>query len=742
MGTVELISPSSSSVHQKFTNHGYIPMPLSIHFHFPKQLTYHTAATTVKGQPALKTKRKSQENIESPWKESGNYSSLLQGCTNIKELKHLHAHMLRAGLHQQIFLATKLVSIYVRYSSMENARLVFDKINKKDVVLWNAMIRGYAINGLYEDALALYYQMQRAGFKPDNFTFPFVLKACAGLSALKEAKEIHGHIIRIGFELDIYVRNSLVAVYIKCGSLDIARQLFDRIPIRNVVTWSAIIDGYVQSGHSNEALVLFRKMQLEDVIPNSITIASVLQACAHLAALRRGKQIHGYILRSEVESDVCLETALVDMYARCGKTEIASQVFAKMSQRDVVAWNSMIGGYAQSGHANEAFTHFHKMQLADLIPDSFTVVHVLRACTLIAALQQGKWIHGYTIRRGLDSNVLVGNSLIHMYAKCGSIVIAHHVFDKMRKRDVISWSAMIAGYGMHGHGYEALALFTQMQEAGVKPDYITFICLLSACSHSGLLDEGWQYFDSMIRDYCIIPGVEHYACMVDLLGRSGHLQEALDFIKKMPLEPDVSVWGALLGACRIHNNVELGECVAEHLFELDPEDGGGYVLLSNIYAAGGRWDDVKKVRTLMKDRQLKKTPGCSFIEVNNKIHAFFVGDRSHPQSEKIYAMLETLSAKMEEAGYVPNTNFVLHEVEEEIKEHMLCSHSEKLAIAFGLISTIPGTPIRITKNLRVCGDCHSATKIISNIASREIIMRDANRFHHFKDGLCSCGDYW
>eukprot|EP01018_Ginkgo_biloba_P034142 Gb_28028 [translate_table: standard] len=584
-----------------------------------------------------------QEALDQPGipLDSNKYASLLQSCTNIKTLKQVHGLMVVSGLDQNVFLGNKLVSMYALCGSMENARLLFDDINKRNIFVWNAMIRGYAMNGFCEEALTFFSRMQGEGIQPNNFTFPFVLKACAGLSALQEGKEIHNHVVRNGYESDVFVVNALVAMYAKCGSIKVARQLFDKIP-----------------------------------------------------------------------------------------------------ERDVVSWNAMISGYVQNGHAHEAFSLFTRMQLADMTPDSVTMKSVLPACTYIAALQKGKWIHGYIIRSGFISDVAVCNAIIDMYAKCGSIEFARHLFDEMSDRNVVSWSAMIAGYGMHGRGEDALELFSLMQQADVKPDDVTFVCVLSACSHAGLVDEGWRYFDSMIGDYCIKPRVEHYACIVDLLGRAGHLDEAWSFIEKMPLKADAGVWGALLSACVIHCNIELGEQVAVRIIDLDPKNAGRYVQLSNIYAAAGRWDDVAKVRTMMKGKGLKKTPGCSMIEINNKVHAFLIGDRSHPQSDKIYAMLESLTGLMEEAGYVPNTDFVLRDVEEEVKEHILCSHSEKLAIAFGLINTSPGTPIRITKNLRVCGDCHCATKFISKIVSREIIVRDANRFHHFKGGLCSCGDYW
>eukprot|EP01018_Ginkgo_biloba_P005421 Gb_25283 [translate_table: standard] len=773
-------------------------------------------------------------------------ASVLQACTNVKALregKQVHTHMIITGLDKIVFLANKLVIMYVICGNLDNARLVFDKIHELNVFVWNTMISGYAKSGKYEEALKLHYQMRKANAQPDKFTFPFVLKACAGLLALREGKEIHCHIVRSQFELDVFVATALVDMYAKCGRVENARQVFDKMFTRDVVSWNALIAGYTQNGHDVEALAVFHQMQLGTVEPNSTTMVSVLPACAQLGALQQGKWIHSYIIRNDFESDISVVNALVAMYAKCGCIEIAHQVFDKIPHKSVVSWNIMIAHYARIGHANEALTLFHKMQLAgtkpdsvtmvsvlpacghladleqgkwihdciiasgfdsdvsvgnslvamysncgnvaeacqvfdkivnksvvswnamivgytqnllanealtlfhqmqlsDVKPDSVTMLSVLPACAHLAALQQGKWIHGYVIRSGFESDVFVENALITMYAKCGTIEDARQLFGNMSKKTVASWNAMIAGYGMHGYCEAALTLFSEMQRTGMKPDDITFIGILSACSHAGLVNEGWHYFDCMSRDYCITPREEHYACMIDVLGRAGYLDEAYNFIKRMPLEPGTSVWGALFGACKLHCNVELGELVAERLIELEPENAGHYVLLSNIYAVAGRWDGVEKVRTMINDRGLKKSPECSWIEIKNRVHIFFAGDRSHPQSEKIYSTLESLAEKMEVAGYMPDTSCVLHDMEVEEKEYILWSHSEKLAIVFGLINTSSGTPIKITKNLRVCADCHNATKFISKIVMREIIVRDANRFHHFKDGLCSCGDYW
>eukprot|EP01018_Ginkgo_biloba_P022310 Gb_32475 [translate_table: standard] len=637
METLELVPSKSTLPHNncsKIITEKRIHMPVFVHF----RVETISIAAGVKEQftQKLKTQCEPQSNSfnilckqeQSTVTNQGGIlvdlntcASLLHICTNIKELKQLHAHIFRSGLENKIGLWTKLVSMYAMCGSMENSRRVFDRIYHRDVFLWNSMIREYARNGPCEEALALYYQMQRAGVKPDKFTFPFVLNACAGLSSLQEGMEIHGHIVKLEFDLDVYVGAALIHMYAECRKIEYARQVFDKMSRRDVASWNAMIAGYVHNGHANEALVLFQEMQLEDMTPNLVTVVSVLPACAQLAALQEGMRIHDFITRS-----------------------------------------------------------------------------------------------------GFGSDVSVGNALIDMYAKCGSIVIARQMFDKMSKRTVVSWNTMIAGYGMHGHGEDAVALFSQMQRIGMKPNHITFIGILSACSHAGLVDKGWQYFDCMIQDYCITPRLKHYACMVDLLGRAGCLEEAENFIKRMPIEPSADVWGALLGACRIHCNIELGERVAEHLFPLVSENDGYYVLLSNIYAAAGRWDDVTKVRAMIKDRGLKKTPGCSLIEINNKIHAFFVGQKLHPQSENIFATLDTLAGQMKEAGYVPDTNYVLHDVDEEVKERMLSTHSEKLAIAFGLISTSPENPIRIMKSLRICGDCHSASKSTSPRLSGEKLL--------------------
>eukprot|EP01018_Ginkgo_biloba_P008990 Gb_03996 [translate_table: standard] len=723
--------------------------------HGTRQLV--TTITTVTSSPKGVPKAKGHSN---------NYVNLLQASANMNELKHMHAHLLICGIEQNVFVGTTLVSMYGKYASVGDARLVFDEMSKRNVFTWNAMIGVYATHGFCDEALTLYNHMQKTGMQPDNFTFPCVLKACASLADLQQGRETHDCIIRSGFESDVFVGSALVAMYAKCGILDDARQAFDNMSQKDLVSWNVMIASYAQNGLCDDSLQLFRQMELTGVKPDSATVVSVLPACAGLVALQQGKEIHAYVIKHRIESDVVVGNAVLAMYAKCESMNDARLVFDKMIQRDVVSWNTIIAGYAQNGYCEEALKLFHQMQLAKVKPDCLTIVSVLQVCGRAADLQQGKEVHEYIVRSRFDSdifvrnglidmyakydsiddarrlfdmmverdvvswnamivgyvqnghfdqalklfcqmgltgmkpdsvtivsllcscarlatmqqgkeihayinrngfqlNIFVVNALIDMYAKCGSLYHARQLFDKMCQRDAVSWTAMIVGYGMHGHGEEALSLFHQMQQAGMKADHITLIAVLVACSHAGLVDEGWQYFNRMRQDFSITPRLEHYACMVDILGRSGHLDEAHDFIKKMPLEPNVGVWGALLGACRIHSNVELGERVAEHLFQIAPDHTGYYVLLSNIYAAAARWDGVAKVRTMIKDRGLKKNPGCSWIEVENRVHSFLVGDRSHPQSEKIFKMLESLDGLMKEAGYVPDTNFVLHHMELE-----------------------------------------------------------------------------
>ncbi|XP_057854000.1 pentatricopeptide repeat-containing protein At2g13600 [Cryptomeria japonica] len=578
-----------------------------------------------------------------------------------------------------------LLQSYVARNALSevDARKIFDRMTERDTMSWNVIIAAYRKHGLPQEALALFHQMQKTGVAPDQFIFASILPACAKMGALQQGMDIHERIIKSGFLSDVVIGNALIDMYAKCGRIREARKLFDKFPKRDVVSWNAmiagyaqngvlvealrlfnempqadvvswnaIIAGYVQNGFSEKALEMFKQMQLAQVQPDQGTFASILPACARMGALEQGMEIHYTISRSELSRNVLIGNALIDMYAKCGNIQKARELFDKMSQHDVASWNAMIAGYAHNGNIDEASRLFEEMPERNLVswnaiiagyanngfgekalhvykqmqqsgvqPDQCTFCSILPACAKMGALKQGMYIHQHIIESGLLLDV-VGSALIDMYAKCGSMQKARELFDSISLRDVVSWTSMISGYAMHGYGKDALKLFELMKNSRTYPDHVCFVCVLFACSHIGLVDEGCKYFITMSDFYCIVPTMDHYVCMVDLLGRAGHLEEALNFIIKMPIKPDVVVWVCLLGCCRSLQNLPLGEFTATLLSELDAINDSPYVLLSDIYAEVGRWGDVQKVRRLMKDRGIKKIPGCSWIEVHKMIHAF------------------------------------------------------------------------------------------------------------------------
>jgi pentatricopeptide repeat protein len=695
------------------------------------------------GQKALELFQQMQQEGVQP--DSVTFVGVLNACASmvaIEEGRCVHQQIIQCGLESNFFVASSLVDMYAKCGSIEDAQRVFYKMPSRNVVSWTAMILGHVNCGQGQKALELFRQMQQEGVQPDSVTFVGVLNACASMVAIEEGRCVHQQIIQSGLESDVFVGSSLVDLYAKCGSIEDAWRVFNKMPSRNVVTWNAMVLGHVKCGQGQKALELFQQMQQEGVQPDSVTFVGVLNACASVVAIEEGRCVHQQIIQRGFESDVFLGSSLVDMYAKCGSMEDAQSVFNKMQSRDVVTWTAMILGHVKCGKGQKALELFRQMQQEGVRPDPVTFVGVLNACASLVALEEGRCVHQQIVEYGWDSDVFVVNSLVDMYAKCGSIEDAWRVFNRMPSRDVVTWNAILGGCAMHGHGKEALKHFERMCEEGVQPDDITFICLLSACSHAGLVDEGVRCFALMSTVYGISTKLEHYTCMVDLLSRAGHLQEAENMVMAMPCKPQVAALMALLSASRIHGNMEMAERVAKQILEMEPENATGYVLLSNICAAAGNRHLCENVERQRKEKGAKKEPGRTWIEVNNEVHMFVVEDQDHPQMIEIHAELQRLSGLMHDAGYVPCTEFVLDDVEEEEKLFHLCHHSEKLAIAFGLINTAPGTPLRIRKNLRICKDCHTSTKFISKIVGRAIMVRDANRFHHFEDGVCSCMDYW
>lgn len=650
-------------------------------------------------------------SLQNPVFTENSLGELLDQYPDIKPLKRIHAKIfIDQNFRSNPSLGIKLMRAYASRGQAKVTRQIFDEITEKNVVFFNVMIRSYVNNNLYNDALLVYKTMPAHGINPDHYTYPCVLKACSGLNHLWVGLLIHSAVVKVGLESNLFIGNGLVAMYGKCGCLIEARRVLDELPSKDVVSWNSMVAGYAQNGRFDGALEICREMESLKLKPDAGTMASLFPAV------------------SNTSSDNVL---------------YVKEMFLKLSKTSLVSWNVMIAVYVNNLMPNEAVDLYLQMEANGIEPDSISVASVLPACGDLSALLLGRKIHHYVERKRFRPNLLLENALIDMYAKCGSLNEARLVFDEMRFRDVVSWTSMISAYGTSGKGSDAVVLFSKMQNSGLIPDSIAFVSVLSACSHSGLLEEGRYYFKLMTEDYKIVPRIEHFSCLVDLLGRAGKIEEAYNIItKEMPVEPNERVWGALLGACSVYSNMDVGLIAADNLFRLNPEQSGYYVLLSNIYAKVGRWEDVTTIRSIMKSKGVKKIPGASNVEIDGKIYTFLVGDRSHEQSEKIYERLDVLVGKMKQMGYVPEIDSALHDVEEEDKESHLVVHSEKLAIVFAILNSEANIPIRVTKNLRICGDCHIAAKLISKIIEREIIIRDTNRFHHFRDGICSCGDYW
>ncbi|XVF63475.1 hypothetical protein PTKIN_Ptkin09bG0089500 [Pterospermum kingtungense] len=721
---------------------------------------------------------------------------VLKACGDLPSFRcgaSVHALIYTSGFDSDVFVCNALVSMYAKCGGLGDARQMFDEMLDRgifDTVSWNSIVAAYMQSRDAKNAVELFRRMASdSETRPDVVSLINVLPACASLGASLHGKQLHGFAVRRGLFEDVFVGNALIDMYAKCGMMDEANKVFERMKVKDVVswnamvtgysqvgrfeealglfekmreenieldvvTWSAVIAGYAQKGHGYEALDVFREMQLSGSKPNVVTLVSLLSGCASIVALLQGKEIHCYAIKcvlnydwNDPGEDLMVINGLIDMYAKCKSTNVARSMFDLVApgNRNVVTWTVMIGGYAQHGEANEALKLFSEMFLEDkpVMPNAFTICCALMACAHLAAIRFGTQIHAYILRNRYESVLLfMENCLIDMYSKCGDVHAARVVFDDMQHRNSISWTSLLTGYGMHGCGEEAIKVFDDMRAAGFVPDGITFLVVLYACSHSGMIDHGIRFFNNMHSEFSVIPGLEHYVCMVDLLGRAGRFGHALKLIHSMPMEPTSIVWIALLSGCRIHGNVELGEYAANQLRELDSENDGSYTLLSNIYANARRWRDVARIRSLMKHSGVKKRPGCSWVQGKKGTATFYVGDRSHPQSEQIYEILADLIQRIKAIGYVPETDFALHDVDDEEKDDLLFEHSEKLALAYGILVSAPGVPIRISKNLRVCGDCHNAITYISSIIDHEIILRDSSRFHHFKSGSCSCRGYW
>lgn len=596
------------------------------------------------------------------------YPLVLKACSSLHALelgRRVQHTILYNHVHHKVkpnaYVLSAMIDMFIKCGSLEDARRLFEEMPVKDLVSWTAMICGTVWNGECLEALSMFRCMRSQGVKPDSVIVASVLPVCGRLEDMKLGMALQGCAVRNGFDSDLYVSNALIDTYCKCGDPLEAHRVFGHMVCRDTVSWNTLIVGYSQNCLYQESCQLYIKMVDMGLTTNAIVASSVLPTLGKLKLLKKGKEMHNHVIKEGLVSDVVVGSALIDMYANCGSIREAESVFEYISDKNVVVWNSLIVGYNLVGCFESAFFTFRRIWEANHRPDSITLISVLPICTKLGALRQGKEIHGYATKSGLGLNASIGNSLIDMYSKCGFLELGVKVFNQIRVKNFITYNTMISACGTHGLAEKGLAFYEQMRVAGIRPTNVTFIALLSACSHAGLVERGWLLYNSMINDYGIEPDMEHYSCMVDLLGKAGDVDGAYKFITKMPVIPDANVWGSLLGACRVHNKVELAELLAQHIFQLNPLDSGLYVLLSNLYASGKRWEDMSKVRSMIKDKDLEKKPGSSWIQVGHHIHVFHAQSTFHPALGKIEETLGSLLLVMKgEDNMLANPRFCSH----------------------------------------------------------------------------------
>ncbi|KAI5020457.1 hypothetical protein ZWY2020_045345 [Hordeum vulgare] len=652
--------------------------------------------------------------------------------------KAVHAHMLRAS-HFHVVLHNHLIAFYAKCGCLGLARRVFDAMPSRNPVSGNLLMSGYASSGRHGDALAL---LRAAGFGLNEYVLSTAVSATAQVRSYDMGRQCHGYAVKSGLADHHYVCNALLHMYCQCARVEDAVKVFESVSGFDAFAFNSMINGFLDKGKFDGSVRVVRSMVGEVEQWDHVSYVAVLGHCASTKELLLGRQVHAQALKKRLELNVYVGSALVDMYGKCECASDAHSAFEVLPEKNVVSWTAVMTAYTQNELFEEALQLFLDLEMEGVRPNEFTYAVALNSCAGLAALKNGNALSASAVKTGHWSALSVCNALINMYAKSGSISDAWRVFLSMPWRDVVSWNSIIIGYAHHGLAREAMCVFHDMLSAEEAPSYVTFIGVLSACAQLGLVDEGLYYLNIMMKEMGIKPGREHYTCMVGLLCRAGRLDEAEQFILSSCIGTDVVAWKSLLGSCQVYKNYGLGHRVAEQILELKPNDVGTYVLLSNMYAKANRWDGVVKVRKLMREMGVRKEPGVSWIQVGSEVQVFTSDDKNHQWINQITIKLRELIDQIKVIGYAPNFAVVLHDVEDEQKEEHLMYHSEKMALAFGLIHSPEGATIRIMKNLRICDDCHVAIKLISLVTRRRIVVRDTVRFHCIEDGVCSCDDYW
>ncbi|PKA57145.1 Pentatricopeptide repeat-containing protein [Apostasia shenzhenica] len=680
------------------------------------------------------------------------YAGAFSICSRTGDLrvgKALHGLVVVGGFSNHSFLTNSLIDMYSKCGRIDEVRRVFENSDHLDDVSWNTLVSAHARVGLDHETARIFARMHTVGRKINCYSLGSVLKCCGcSFELLEFGRMVHSAVVKVGLDHDVFVGSTMLDMYAKNGKMIEAINVFKAIPDPNVVVFNAMIAGFCRledESHDNligEALVFYSKMQRRGIMPSMFTLSSILRACNLTDSFVMGKQIHAQVYKCSLQYDEFIGSALIDLYCNSGSIEDGLRCFHHMPKQDIVTWTSMISGSVQNEHFERALSLFYDLLSLGRNPDQFTLSSVMSACANLAMSRSGQLIQSYATKSGFNSFKIYCNSQIFMYARAGDTEAASKTFYEMDNPDVVSWSTMISNHAQHGSAEDALSLFRDMERRRISPNHVTFLSVLTACSHGGLVDEGFRYFDNMKRKYGIIPNVKHCACIVDLLGRAGKLDDAKKFIVDFGFQDDPVIWRSLLSSCRIHGDIERGEHVAERIMALEPEASATYVILYNMYLDSGIRPMAIKVRQLMKDQGVKKEPGLSWIEIGGSFHSFVAGDNTHPRNKVIYEKLAEMVSKIERLGYARSGTSKLDDVSSKIKSNLLNCHSEKLAVVLGIISLPPAAPIRVMKNLRICVDCHTTMKFFSAVEGREIVLRDPIRFHRFRGGSCSCGDYW
>lgn len=572
--------------------------------------------------------------------------SVAEACGKLafwRVARSVHGYVVRREFTKDESLDNSLITMYSKCGDVQSAERIFRYFTHWHTASWTAMISCCNQVGSFSEALDIFVEMQESKVEPNSITFMCVLLSCVRLGLLKEGKSVHCFVIRNAVDPDFdFLGSALLELYAEIGGLRYCQKVLNMIGVRNVVTWNTIISVYGQKGLLREALSLFVEMHTQGLMPDSFGVSSALSACGKMGLLELGHEIHGHIIKRGYSDEFVLNS-LIDMYSKCGILDSAYIIFEKMKHPGIITWNSMISGFSRSGNSVMAISLFDQIYLNRLEIDEVTILSVIQACSELGYLEKGKWVHHKLITYGVRKDLYIYTALTDMYAKCGDLRSAQGVFDMMVERSVVSWSVMIAGYGMHGEINAAISLFSQMLDTGMEPNEVTFMNVLSACSHAGAVEEGRLYFRSM-RDFSVEPNAEHFACIVDLLSRAGDLNGAYDIIKSIPFSVDASIWGALLNGCRIHQRMDMIKSIEKDLLDIKTDDTGYYTLFSNIYAEGGNWEEFGNVRLMMKGIGLRKVPGYSVIEIDKRVYRFGAGDIPLPQMKEVYSFLENFQS--------------------------------------------------------------------------------------------------